>query len=132
MVSGMLPALPAVVAGGIRALPALGRIIPGAGAVAGAAAGAIARRVTKQGFTAMSKKAAKAAGYFVVGQWIYDQAGNLIAQAPARRMNPLNHRALSRACRRIKSAKRILKKVERITGGSTKRACAPRRVARKC
>lgn len=118
-------------------LPGAGAIARGAGAViargAARGAGAMVRGMTKQGFARFSKSAARLAGYTIIGQWIYDQAGNLVGQAPARRMNPLNHRALSRACRRIKSAKKILKKVERLTGGThQRRACAPKRARKVC
>ena len=69
-----------------------------------------------------TKRAAAAAGYIVIGGLVYDAAGNLMGKAASRRMNPLNHRALSRAIRRVKGAKRICRKVESITGSRARRA----------
>jgi hypothetical protein len=123
-----LPNLPAVIPGAGRIVSTVGRV-GGVGAVVGAARGAAARY---PGVVKWTKRAAEAAGYYVIGRQILDSSGMLVGQTAVRRINPLNHRALSRACRRIKSAKKILKKVERITGGSARRtSCAPKR-ARKC
>jgi hypothetical protein len=74
-----------------------------------------------------SKRAATAAGYIVTGGLVYDSAGNLIGQATTRRINPMNHRALNRAIRRVCAAKKISKKIEKLTGGGTRRkVCAPK------
>jgi len=80
-----LPALP----GAVRALPGIGRT---AGRVAGAA------------------------GAAVTGVAVYDTVGNLIGyKARRRRINPLNHRALNRALRRIEKVKHAMKRVSAIT-----------------
>ena len=99
--------------GTLRAIPQLGRqAYVGAARLAGQFP-----RVVK-----WTKRAAAAAGYLVIGGLVYDAAGNLIGKAASRRMNPLNHRALSRAIRRVKGAKRICRKVESITGTRARRA----------
>lgn len=121
----MLPALPGVIG-------SVGRVaLPGIGRAVGGAVTAVGRRVSKRGLTVLSKKAIKQAGYFVVGGLIYDAAGNLIGETAKRRMNPLNHRALNRAIRRVCSAKSISKKIEKLTGSGTRRrsgaACKPSR-----
>lgn len=119
--TGMVGALPAL-GGVVRSLPAaLPRVLPGVGAAVGRGVSAIA----KGGFRKWSKAAAKAAGYTIVGQAIYDAAGNLVGHTSRRRINPLNHRALSRAITRVCSAKKIVKKIEKLTGGTKRRvSCA--------
>jgi len=122
------PALPGV--GALSRLPSIAR---GAGRVVGGAArgvGALARQYPRT--AAMSRAVAEALGYTIVGGWILDQAGNVFGRVKKRRINPLNHRALMRACRRIKSSKKILKKVERVCGTSSPRRSAPARRGRKC
>jgi len=118
---GMVGTLPAL-GGVVRALPtALPRVLPGIGAATRTIGGAVARG----GIRKWSKAAAKAAGYTIVGQAIYDAAGNLIGHTSRRRINPLNHRALSRAITRVCSAKKIVKKIEKLTGGTKRRvSCA--------
>lgn len=123
VVQSGLPMLPG--AGVLRkALPAVGRALPGI-------IGAGKSLVQSGGLARIGKAAARAAGYIVSGYYIYDAAGNLVGQTARRRMNPMNYRALTRACRRVKSAKKILKKVERLTGTHHR---APPRAApkRKC
>lgn len=81
-----LPPLPPV-----RSLPGIGRVGGGGGIIRSAAGTA-------------------------AGVAIYDAAGNLIGtRAPRKRMNPLNHRALSRALRRVEAAKRMTKRLNAIT-----------------
>lgn len=117
-----------------RAVGALPRVLPGAGAVGGAIArgvGAIGSRAVMGAARKWSKRAAKLAGYAIIGAGVYDSLGNLVGTVQRRKMNPLNHRALDRAVRRVCSAKKVLKKVEKLTGGSKRSvACAPRR--KKC
>lgn len=124
---GMLGTLPAL--GGIaRTLPTvLPRVLPGVGAAVGRGVSTVARG----GIRRWSKAAAKAAGYTIVGQAIYDAAGNLIGHTSRRRINPLNHRALSRAITRVCSAKKIVKKIEKLTGG-TKRRVSCNTKAKRC
>ena len=108
------PRLPAPVAAGA------GRVITGIG---GAMRGGFGGGLMKMG-----RKAAQLAGYIVTGSYIYDAAGNLVGRAPSRRMNPLNPRAMKRAIRRVKAGKKIAKDIEKLTGGTRRRAsCAPKR-----
>lgn len=104
--------------GTLRAIPGIGRVTAFGGTVARGAAAAWKRA------PGWSRAAAKAAGYIVIGATVFDGSGNEVGRIAGRRMNPLNHRALSRAIRRVKGAKRICRKVESITG--TKRRAAPR------
>lgn len=117
--------LPAVLP---RGLPA---VLPGAGKIAGRIGGAITRTAARYPkLTRISKIAAEVAGYTVVGNLVYDAAGNVVARTGTRRINPLNHRALMRACRRIKASRKILKKVERACG--VQHRAAPSRGRKSC
>lgn len=103
--AGMFPALPTIGGAVVRSLPSVGgavvRSLPGVGAAVGrVATGRIGRAV--------------AGG--AIGAAIYDAAGNLIGyRKKKRRINPLNHRALSRALRRVEAAKKTCSRVNRIT-----------------
>jgi len=78
----------------------------------------------------VSRRAAEAAGWILVGKYYYDQAGMLMGTKVSRRLNPLNHRALRRAIRRVKSARKICNMVEKIAG--PRRRPPPRRGAKEC
>lgn len=96
-----------------RSLPALPRVIPGVGKAV--------------------KMAGKVASAAATGYFIYDAAGNLIGtRKKHRRLNPMNHRALNRAIRRVCAAKKIAKKIEKLTGSGSRRkaACSPK--AKRC
>jgi hypothetical protein len=113
---------------------AAGQLARYIGARGGAAAigTAISRRVGRRGLQVVSKRAARALGYVTLGGLVYDLAGNLVGETSTRRMNPLNAKALNRSIRRVCAAKKISKKIEKLTGTSPRRkaVCAPR--ARKC
>lgn len=100
-----------------RALPSLPRVIPGAGAIGGAV-------------RAAAPKVGRALGAAATGYAIYDAAGNFLGyRKKPRRINPMNHRALNRAIRRVCAAKKISKKIEKLTGGGSRRSsvrCAPK------
>jgi len=107
---------------GFPVLPGVGAILRGAGgAIVGAGGRAVARGLTRRGLQRWSRTAARNAGYIILGGLVYDLAGNLLGEVPRRRMNPLNHRALSRAIRRVCAAKSICMKVTKITGLPAKR-----------
>lgn len=122
-----MSAMPGGIGGALPALPSL----PGAGPAARAGAVIAGGRALMRNPTVQrwSRRAARAAGYAVAGSLIYDAAGNIIGQAKSRRMNPLNHRALKRAIRRVKSAKKICNEVEKIAGG--RRRSSPAFVGRR-
>lgn len=75
----------------------------------------------------VGRAAAAAAGWIAVGSYFLDASGNVVGVRTSRRMNPLNHRALRRAIRRVKGATKICREVERITGSRTRRASSSRR-----
>lgn len=107
-VLGQIPRIGGAIAGGVRALPGLGR------AAAGTATG-LARRFPR------SAKALRDLGLVASGGLIFDQAGNIVGRRPpARRMNPMNVRAARRAARRIKGAMKVCRELE---------SCMPRRRA---
>lgn len=84
----------AVVAGSrsLPALPGVVRSVPGIG------------------------KIAKVAGTAATGAAVYDAAGNFLGtRKRRRRINPLNHRALSRALKRVEKVKSTMKRVNAIT-----------------
>ena len=88
-------------------LPAL-RSLPGAGAVA--AAGGAGGRIG-----GVVRTIGKGAGAAATGYAIYDAAGNLIGhKRKGRRMNPMNYRALRRAARRIKAARKFVKLIDSV------------------
>lgn len=92
-----LPALPAVVGAG----GAIVRSLPGVGAAAG--------RVLRS-------PVGRAVAGGAAGAAIFDAAGNLIGfKKKKRRINPLNHKALTRALRRVERAKKTCSRVNRIT-----------------
>lgn len=127
-----LPAIPAVsnAIGVAMSIPRIARSIPGVAGAAGRVIRGTVSRMPAGGtgrIAKWSKRAAAAAGYLTVGSLIYDQAGNIIGQAKRRRMNPLNHRALTRAVRRVKGATKICREVEKLTG--SRRSRAPRAAA---
>lgn len=127
--AAMIPGTSAFVAGALpRAVGALPRVLPGVGAVGGTIARGVGRAVTSGAARKWSKRAAKLAGYAIIGAGVYDSMGNLVGTAARRKINPLNHRALDRAVRRVCAAKKVLKRVEKLTGGSTRKrvACAPK------
>ena len=97
------------VAGARKALPAL-RSLPGAGAVVAAAGGAGGR------IGGVVRAIGKGAGAAATGYAIYDAAGNLIGhqRKKGRRMNPMNYRALKRAARRIKAARKFVKLIDSV------------------
>lgn len=123
-----IPRLPAPGGAIVRSLPGLGRVggaVAGAGrAVGRAMSGATGRQVMR-----WSKRAAEAAGYIVTGSYILDAAGNMVGTVKRRQMNPLNHRALKRAARRVQASRKLLKQIEKLAGVSHRRAapCAPKR-----
>lgn len=123
-----------VLGGAVKAgLPAL-RSLPGAGAVTGvaSAAGGLIRKFPR------SAKALRDLGLVAAGGFVFDAAGNLVGRrAPARRINPLNHRAAMRAARRIKAVHRVCKQIEScLPRRAASRSCAPAFVSgrkrRKC
>lgn len=127
MTAASMPALPQAP---MRVMPGVGSGVAStavrlAGRAVGTAVGAV--RSGK-----VSKALARAMGWVVVGSVAYDMAGNIMGTVTKRRMNPLNHRALNRAIRRVCGAKKISKKIEKLTGGGGRRkvACAPR--AKRC
>lgn len=124
----MMAGLPVIARAGRAVLPQLQRVIPGAGRV-GAAAGGLVRGARALAGNKWSKRAIAAAGYYQIGQLVYDTAGNLVGQVGRRRMNPLNHRALRRAISRVKSARKICRTVEKLSGGGRRRAapCPPKK-----
>lgn len=106
--------------GTLRAIPGIGSGIRQVGRFAGP----VVRGATAawKRAPAWSRAAAKAAGYIVIGATVFDGDGNEVGRVAGRRMNPLNHRALSRAIRRVKGAKRICRKVDSIVGSRARRA----------
>jgi hypothetical protein len=109
--AGMLPALPAVIGAGARVLPGLGRVVTTAGKVAGSRVG-------------------RAVGAAATGIAIYDAAGNFLGtRKKYRRMNPMNYRALKRAVKRIKGARKFVKLIDKVGGPvhKSRGACAPKR-----
>lgn len=89
-----------VVAGAAKALPALPKMLP---AVVRSAPG-------------IGKTVVRTVGTAATGAAIYDAAGNLIGtRRRRRRINPLNHRALNRALKRVEKAKKAMKRVNAIT-----------------
>jgi len=94
-----------IVKAGSKVLPSI-RALPGVGSVR-AALPAIRR---------VGGAAAGAVGAAATGVAIYDAAGNFMGtRKKGRRINPLNHRALTRALRRIEKVKHSMKRVNAIT-----------------
>lgn len=122
---GMIPNLPAIignvgraVAGGARAIPGAGTVVSAGRALVPAARGLMQRYPR-------STRALRNLGLFAAGSYVIDQAGNIVGRrAPAKRINPLNHRAAMRAARRIKAVTKLCRKIE---SSLPKRrvACAP-------
>jgi hypothetical protein len=106
-----LPMLPAVIGAGARVLPGLGRIGTTVGKVVGSRVG-------------------KAVGAAATGIAIYDAAGNFLGtRKKYRRMNPMNYRALKRAVKRIKGARKFVRLIDKVGGPvhKSRGACAPKR-----
>lgn len=102
---GAVSAGAGIVKAGSKALPAI-RSLPGIGSVRAALPA-----VRKYGGAAVG-----AAGAAATGVAIYDAAGNYLGNRKrGRRINPLNHRALTRALRRIEKVKHSMKRVNAIT-----------------
>jgi len=102
-----------------------GRSLPGIGATAvSAGRGVIAAgRGLIQRYP-RSARVLRDLGLFAVGGLVYDAAGNLVGQrAPARRLNPMNVKAMRRAIRRVKSGRKICAEIDRML--PKRRAAAP-------
>lgn len=103
---GAMGAATAMAGPAMKALPAIGRSLPGIGRLGGAA-----RTVGRVGGRVIG-----AAGVAATGVAIYDAAGNYLGQKKrSRRINPLNHRALKRAMSRIEKSKNLVKRLNSIT-----------------
>lgn len=88
--------------GAVKALPALPKIAAGLPAVVRSAPGI--------------GKIGRAVGAAATGAAVYDAAGNFLGtRKRRRRINPLNHRALNRALKRVEKAKKAMKRVNAIT-----------------
>ena len=109
--------------GPIGAVAKIGTAVVGAGAASKAltkglpavrslpGVGTIAKSVPKIG-----GKVLMGAGTAAAGVAVYDAVGNYMGQRKkGRRINPLNHRALKRAIRRIERSKGIMKRIGAIT-----------------
>jgi len=95
-----------VVAGATGSAGALTKALPSIRALPG-----VGRAVARIG-----GRVAKGVGAAATGYAIYDAAGNFLGNKKKhRRINPLNHRALSRALRRIEKVKHAMKRVSAIT-----------------
>lgn len=105
--------IPGPVGGVIKAGAALG-LVGGAAKVATSASRAlvpIGKAVAKPG---VGKIVAGGIAGTVAGDYLYDKAGNIIGtRRRTRRMNPMNVKAARRAIRRVKSARKILKSIEK-------------------
>ena len=132
--------------GSLGALGGLGakaiKVLPGIGRVAGTAAGA-GRAVIASGRGLIqryprSAKVLRDLGLFAVGGLVYDAAGNLVGQrSPARRINPMNVKAMRRSIRRVKAGRKICAEIDRmLPKRRAAAACAPAftrtRRQRKC
>lgn len=107
-IGGGLMQLPNLARQGIAAGRALVRAVPGAGR-----AGRIVRGV------------ATAGGVAATGALLFDEFGNVVGtRRKTRRINPMNVKAMRRACRRLKAGKKICKAIDK--------ACGTRRPARAC
>lgn len=101
MIGGALSAGRAVVKAAPKALPAI-RSLPGVGKVATGAAPVL-------------RSVGRATGAAATGYAIYDAAGNLIGhRKKSRRVNPMNYKALKRAARRIKAARKFVKLIDSV------------------
>lgn len=111
------------IAGGIA-----GRSLPGVGATAvSAGRGLIAGgRGLIQRFP-RSAKVLRDLGLFAAGGLVYDAAGNLVGQrSPARRINPMNVKAMRRSIRRVKAGRKICAEIDRmLPKRRAAAACAP-------
>lgn len=88
----------------LPALPGIGRVATAGGAVGGMVG--VARRTVG--------KIGTVGGAVATGAVLYDQFGNAVTKR-RRSINPLNHRALKRAIRRIEKSKSIMKRLGAIT-----------------
>jgi hypothetical protein len=110
-VAAGLPALPTVIGYGTRALPGLGKVAVG-------------------GVRGVAGKVGRAVGGAATGYAIYDAAGNFLGtRKKYRRMNPMNYRALKRAVKRIKGARKFVRLIDKVGGPvhKSRGACAPKR-----
>lgn len=122
------------IAGGIagRSLPGIGATAVGAGRAVIAGGRGLITRYPR------SAKLLRDLGLFAVGGLVYDAAGNLVGQrAPARRINPMNVKAMRRSIRRVKAGRKICAEIDRmLPKRRAAAACAPAftrtRRARKC
>lgn len=109
---------------GLSTLPAL----PGVGRAVAGGATALVKAARSPTVRKWSKRAIDAAGAILIGEAVYDAAGNYLGQRSRRRINPMNHRALNRAIRRVCAAKKISKKIEKLTGSGRRSSikCSPK------
>jgi hypothetical protein len=106
---GAVARIGTVVAGAAGASKALSKGLPAVRSLPGV--GAIGKAVPRIG-----GKVLAGAGTAATGVAVYDAVGNYMGQRKkSRRINPLNHRALKRAIRRIERSKDIMKRVGAIT-----------------
>jgi len=114
-----------------------GRSLPGIGATAVSAGRGVisAGRGLIQRYP-RSARVLRDLGLFAVGGLVYDAAGNLMGQrAPARRINPMNVKAMRRSIRRVKAGRKICAEIDRmLPKRRAAAACAPAftRRKRKC
>lgn len=95
--AGALSASKAVSRASVGALPAI-RSLPGIGTV-----------------RTIGKTVGKVGGAAATGAILYDAAGNMIGRRPrSRRINPLNHKALNRALKRVCKAKGLADRLNAI------------------
>lgn len=113
MQAGSLPAFPAM-PGGTGGFVKTGLPVVAAGAAVVRAAAPYVARAAAATLPFIKKNAAKALNWAVVGDLVYDLAGNLQGRTTShRRINPLNAKAARRAIRRIKAVRKIASTIER-------------------
>lgn len=125
-----LPRIPTAQSGMISGLPmirAAGRALPGAGAVA-TTVGSTVRRLAPT-VALWTRRAAAAAGLYVVGREVYDSLGNHKGRLRKHRtMNPMNVKAARRAIRRVKAARKICHEIEsHLPKAKSRGRCPPKR-----
>jgi len=94
---------------GFGATRAIGRMAPGAGVMRALPALPGAGNVVRIG-----RAAGKVAGAAATGAILYDAFGNPVKKKGYRRINPLNHKALNRALKRVCKAKGLADRLNAI------------------
>lgn len=116
---GRTPLPPSTAAAGLPAMPGGGRgtaLVKAGGALVSAGAGAVRRFAGSPGgkkLGALVSAGVDLTGAYYIGKSLFASDGTKLLTN--RTMNPMNHRALRRAIRRVKGAKRLAREVEKIT-----------------